>query len=63
MAGEAQCGSREGHRPIDMPDRMLPSPGTDGAGRQAMNVKLYNTQRCPYARRTRMVLHEKGMAF
>ncbi len=28
-----------------------------------MNVKLYNTQRCPYARRTRMVLHEKGMAF
>jgi hypothetical protein len=24
-----------------------------------MNVKLYNTQRCPYARRTRIVLHEK----
>jgi hypothetical protein len=28
-----------------------------------MNVKLYNTQRCPYARRTRIVLHEKGVAF
>jgi glutathione S-transferase len=28
-----------------------------------MNVKLYNTQRCPYARRTRMVLHEKGIDF
>ncbi len=28
-----------------------------------MNVKLYNTQRCPYARRTRMVLHEKGVDF
>ena len=28
-----------------------------------MKVKLYNTQRCPYARRTRMVLHEKGVDF
>ena len=28
-----------------------------------MRVKLYNTQRCPYARRTRMVLHEKGIDF
>ena len=28
-----------------------------------MNVKLYNTQRCPYARRTRMVLHEKEIDF
>jgi glutathione S-transferase len=28
-----------------------------------MNVRLYNTQRCPYARRTRIVLHEKGMDF
>jgi glutaredoxin len=28
-----------------------------------MNVRLYNAQRCPYARRTRMVLHEKGVAF
>jgi glutaredoxin len=28
-----------------------------------MKPKLYNTQRCPYARRTRMVLHEKGVAF
>ena len=28
-----------------------------------MRVKLYNTQRCPYARRTRMVLHEKGVEF
>jgi glutathione S-transferase len=28
-----------------------------------MNVKLYNTQRCPYARRTRMVLHEKHIDF
>ena len=28
-----------------------------------MNVRLYNTQRCPYARRTRMVLHEKGVDF
>ncbi len=28
-----------------------------------MNVKLYNTQRCPYARRTRIVLHEKGVSF
>jgi glutathione S-transferase len=26
-------------------------------------VKLYNTQRCPYARRTRIVLHEKGIDF
>ena len=28
-----------------------------------MTVKLYNTQLCPYARRTRMVLHEKGVDF
>ena len=28
-----------------------------------MRAKLYNTQRCPYARRTRMVLHEKGVEF
>src|SRR3712207_1558480 len=28
-----------------------------------MKPKLYNTQRCPYARRTRMALHEKGIAF
>src|ERR671916_3111043 len=28
-----------------------------------MKPKLYNTQRCPYARRTRIVLHEKGIAF
>ncbi len=28
-----------------------------------MKPKLYNTQRCPYARRTRMVLHEKGVEF
>src|SRR5215208_3419369 len=28
-----------------------------------MKPKLYNTQRCPYARRTRMVLHEKGVDF
>ena len=28
-----------------------------------MKPKLYNTQRCPYARRTRMVLHEKEIAF
>jgi glutathione S-transferase len=28
-----------------------------------LHVKLYNTQRCPYARRTRMVLHEKGIDF
>ena len=28
-----------------------------------MRVKLYNTQRCPYARRTRMALHEKGVEF
>jgi glutathione S-transferase len=28
-----------------------------------VNVKLYNAQRCPYARRTRMVLHEKQIDF
>ena len=28
-----------------------------------MKPKLYNTQRCPYARRTRIVLHEKGIEF
>jgi glutathione S-transferase len=28
-----------------------------------LRVKLYNTQRCPYARRTRMVLYEKGVEF
>ena len=28
-----------------------------------MTVKLYNTQMCPYARRTRMVLYEKGIDF
>jgi glutathione S-transferase len=28
-----------------------------------MKPKLYNTQRCPYARRTRIVLHEKGVDF
>jgi glutathione S-transferase len=26
-----------------------------------MKPTLYYTQRCPYARRTRIVLHEKGM--
>ena len=28
-----------------------------------MNIRLFNTQRCPYARRSRIVLHEKGMDF
>ena len=28
-----------------------------------MKPKMYNTQRCPYARRTRIVLQEKGMDF
>ena len=28
-----------------------------------MKLKLYNTQRCPYARRTRIVLYEKGVEF
>ncbi len=28
-----------------------------------MKPRLYNTQRCPYARRTRMVLYEKGVDF
>jgi glutathione S-transferase len=28
-----------------------------------VKVKLYNTQQCPYALRTRMVLHEKGIDF
>src|SRR5215211_7193405 len=28
-----------------------------------MKPKLYNTQRCPYARRTRIVLHEKEIDF
>jgi len=28
-----------------------------------LHIKLYNTQRCPYARRTRIVLHEKGLDF
>lgn len=28
-----------------------------------MKPKLYNTQRCPYARRTRIVLNEKGIDF
>jgi glutathione S-transferase len=28
-----------------------------------MKPKLYNTQRCPYARRTRIVLHEKRIVF
>ena len=28
-----------------------------------MKPKLYNTQHCPYALRTRMVLHEKGVDF
>ncbi len=28
-----------------------------------MRVKFYNTQRCPYARRTRMVLYEKDVEF
>jgi glutathione S-transferase len=28
-----------------------------------MKPKLYNTQRCPYARRTRIVLREKGVDF
>jgi glutathione S-transferase len=28
-----------------------------------MKPRLYNTQRCPYARRTRIVLYEKGVDF
>src|SRR3712207_4787783 len=28
-----------------------------------MKPKLYNTQRCPYARRTRIVFYEKGIDF
>ncbi len=63
MAGEAGCGSREGFGPIGAPNRMLPSPGADEARGRAMKVRLYNTQRCPYARRTRMVLPEKGVGF
>ena len=34
-----------------------------GNRRCILKVRLYNTQRCPYARRTRMVLHEKGVDF
>jgi glutathione S-transferase len=63
VAGEARGRPPEGRRLIDAPNRMLPSPGGSEAGRQAMNVRLYNTQRCPYARRTRMVLHEKDVDF
>jgi hypothetical protein len=28
-----------------------------------MNVRLYNTQRCSYARWTGMILYEKGIGF
>ena len=28
-----------------------------------MNIKLYSAKGCPYARRTRIVLHEKGADF
>ncbi len=55
MAGEARGRPREGH--------VLTSPDGLDARRRALHVKLYNTQRCPYARRTRMVLHEKGVDF
>ena len=33
------------------------------SGDTPVKPRLYNTQRCPYARRTRIVLHEKGMDF
>jgi len=34
-----------------------------GNRRYILKVRLYNTQRCPYARRTRIVLYEKGVDF
>jgi hypothetical protein len=49
VAGEARGRAREG--------RVLTSP--DGWMR-ALRVKLYNTQRRPYARLPRIVLHEEG---
>ena len=60
MAGEAG----EGRPPMDAARRMLKQRLTNTrSGGEAINVRLYNTQRCPYARRTRMVLHEKGIDF
>ena len=58
MAGEAgEC-----RPPIDASRRMLKQRLTNTrSGGEAMNVRLYNTQRCPYARRTRIVLHEKDV--
>jgi hypothetical protein len=64
VAGEARGRPRKGRGLIHAPSRMLPSrKAVVKLGERTMNVKLYNTQRCPYARRTRIVLHEKGMAF
>jgi glutathione S-transferase len=42
---------------------VLLSSDTAITRRQALKVKLYNTQMCPYARRTRIVLYEKGVDF
>lgn len=60
MAGEGG----EGRPPIGAARRMLEQRLTNTRpGGEAMNIRLYNTQRCPYARRTRIVLHEKGIDF
>ena len=62
MAGEAGVGPREKSQELtDIP--VLPSTIERDIRRWTVELKLYNTQRCPYARRTRMVLHEKGVSF
>jgi hypothetical protein len=60
LAGEAG----EGRPAIDASRRMLKQRLTNTrSGGEEMNVRLYNTQRGPYVRRTRIVLHEKGVEF
>jgi hypothetical protein len=53
-----------GPRRVDLVDAPAPEPsGTRTREERNVNIKLYSAKGCPFARRTRVVLHEKGIEF
>src|ERR687893_1206843 len=57
--------ARDSWPPARRPNRRAgagPS-GTRTPEERNVNIKLYSAQGCPFARRTRVVLHEKGIDF
>ena len=63
MAREARSRPREDRVTERNGQPYATVTGERSIWRRTLRIKLYNTQRCPYARRTRMVLYEKGIDF